>query len=228
MAFQDQHSPSIAAKILLSLSILAGTLIATALTTGYSDWLISFLKFERVEGNAFRQIIMLICCLIYCLKFTIDLFVFIQRKISLYEGGLVSVLFFLMFYTFTVFAGSHTEAIGLIDIACILMFIIGSYINTAAGYQRYIWKKEVNNKGHLYTAGLFKHAMHINYFGDSITYFGLALITREMLCFFISGIIVINFIFIQIPMLDKHLSNKYKKEFTEYSRVTKKFIPFVY
>jgi hypothetical protein len=49
MAFQDEHSPSIPVKILLSLSVLAGTLIATALTTGYSDWLISFLDFESVD-----------------------------------------------------------------------------------------------------------------------------------------------------------------------------------
>jgi protein-S-isoprenylcysteine O-methyltransferase Ste14 len=212
----------------LSLSVLDGTLIATALTTGYSGWLILFLEFERVEGNIFRQIIMLICCCIYFLRFTIDLFFFMQRKISWYEGGLVSVLFFLMFYTFTVSAGSHTSAIGLIDITGIIMFFVGSYINTAAGYQRYAWKKDLNNKGHLYTSGLFKHSMHINYFGDSVTYIGLALLTREMLCFFISGIIIINFIFIQIPMLDKHLGNKYRKEFAEYSRVTKKFIPFVY
>jgi steroid 5-alpha reductase family enzyme len=228
MAFQDKHSPSIPVKFLLSLSVLAGTVIAMVLTTGYSDWLISFLEFERVEGDAFRLIIMFICCLIYFLRFTVDLFVFMQRKISWYEGGLVSVLFFLMFYIFTISAGSHTEPIGLIDIAGILMFLIGSYINTTAGYQRYVWKKDADNKGHLYTVGLFKYSMHINYFGDAIAYIGLALITREMLCLVISGTIIVNFIFIQIPLLDKHLGNKYKKEFAEYSRVTKKFVPFVY
>ncbi len=70
--------------------------------------------------------------------------------------------------------------------------------------------------------------MHINYFGDAITYIGLALITLEMVCLFILICIIVNFIVIQIPMLDKHLSKKYGNEFTEYSKVTKKFIPFVY
>jgi len=228
MPFQDKHSPSIPAKVLLSLSILTGTITATVLTSGYSDWLIDFLNFEKVEGNVFRRIIILVCCLIYFIRFAIGMFVFLQRKISWFEGGLVSVLFFMMFYIFVVSAGSHPEPIGLIDIVGILMFLVGSYINTIADYQRFAWKRKNENKGRLYTLGLFKYSMHINYFGDSITYIGLVLITLEMLCLFISIGIIVNFIVIQIPMLNKHLSKKYGNDFTEYSRVTKKFIPFIY
>jgi hypothetical protein len=117
MAFQDEHSPSIPAKMLLSLSILAGTLVSALLTSGYADWSISLLKSEKVEGNIYRQIILLSCCSFYFLRFTIGMFVFVQRKISWIEGGLVSFLFFMMFYLFGVSAGSHTEPIGLIDIA---------------------------------------------------------------------------------------------------------------
>jgi len=32
----------------------------------------------------------------------------------------------------------------------------------------------------------------------------------------------------EIPMLDEHFNKKYKHEFTEYSRTTKKFVPFIY
>ena len=228
MAFQDEHSPSIPAKVLLSISILMGTLIATVLTSGYSDWLIDFLNFEKVEGNIYRQIIILFCCLIYFSRFVICMFIFMQRKISWFEGGLVSVLFFMMFYLFGVSAGSHPEPIGIIDITGIFLFLFGSYINTLADYQRFVWKRKIENKGRLYTIGLFKYSMHINYFGDAIAYIGLALITLEMVCLFISLSIIVNFIVYQIPMLDKHLGRKYKNEFTEYAKVTKRFIPFVY
>ena len=98
MIFLDEHSPSIPAKILMSIGVLAGTLTATALTTGYSDWFINVLNFEKVEGNIYRQVVMFICCFIYFIRFTIGLFVFMQRKISWFEGGLVTVLFFMMFY----------------------------------------------------------------------------------------------------------------------------------
>ena len=168
MAFQDEHSPSIPAKLLLSISILAGVIIATVLTSGYSDWLTDFLNFERVEGNNYRQIIMIVSCLIYFVRFSIGMFVLMRRKIGWFEGGLVSVLYFMMFYTFVISAGSHPEPIGLIDIVGIFMFIVGSYINTMADYQRFAWKRKNENKGRLYTLGLFKYSMHINYFGDVV------------------------------------------------------------
>lgn len=57
---------------------------------------------------------------------------------------------------------------------------------------------------------------------------GLALITLELVCLFVSIGIIANFIVFQIPMLDKHLSKKYGDEFEEYAKQTKKFIPFVY
>ena len=228
MAFKDEPSPSILPKVLLSISILAGTLVSFALTSGYSDWLISLIKFEKVEGNIYRQIIFLSCCLIYFIRFTICMFIFVKRKISWFEGGLVSFLFFLMFYLFGISAGNHIEPIGPIDIFGIFLFLAGSYINTLADYQRFAWKRKIENKGRLYTKGLFKYSMHINYFGDSISYIGLALITLEFVCLLVSICIIVNFIVLQIPLLDKHLGKKYGNEFRKYENNTKKFIPFVY
>jgi len=228
MIFLNEHSPSTPAKILMSIGVLMGTLTAAALTTGYSDWFMSVLNFEKVEGNIYRQIVMFICCFIYFIRFTIGLFVFMQRRISWFEGGLVTVLFFMMFYFFGISAGSHPDSIGIIDIFGISLFLFGSCINTLADYQRFSWKKNTKNKGRLYTSGLFKYSMHINYFGDAIAYFGLALITYSMGCLCISMGMVVYFIAFEIPMLDEHLNKKYKQEFTEYYRTTKKFVPFIY
>ena len=228
MIFLNEHSPSIPAKVLMSTGVLAGTLTATVLTTGWSDWFMNVLNFEKVEGNTYRQIVMFICCFGYFIRFSIGLFVFMQRKISWFESGLVTVLFFLMFYTFVISAGSHPESIGPIDIAGIAMFLIGSYINTLADYQRFAFKRQIENKGRLYTSGLFKYSMHINYFGDAIAYFGLALITYNIVCLCISMGMVVYFIAFEIPRLDEHLNKKYGNEFSEYSQVTKKFVPFVY
>jgi len=228
MAFQDEHSPSISSKVVLSAGILAGTLLSALLTSGYADWLNDLLKYENVGGNVYRKIILLSCCMIYFIRFTIGMFVFVHRKISRFEGGLVSFLFFMMFYLFGISAGNHTEPIGVIDIVGIFLFLSGSYINTLAEYQRFAWKRKTENKGQLYIRGLFKYSMHINYFGDSISYVGLALITLELVCLFVSIGIIVNFIVLQIPMLDKHLGKKYDNEFKEYAKRGKKFIPFIY
>ena len=228
MIFLNEHSPSIPAKVLMSIGVLAGTLTATALTTGYSDWFMNVLNFEKVEGNIYRQIVMFLCCFIYFIRFTIGLFVFMQRKISWFEGGLVTVLFFMMFYFFGISAGSHPDSIGIIDIFGISLFLFGSCINTLADYQRFSWKRNTENKERLYTSGLFKYSMHINYFGDAIAYFGLALITYNIVCLCISMGMVVYFIAFEIPRLDEHLNKKYKHEFAEYSKATKKFVPFIY
>jgi len=228
MIFLDEHSPSIPAKILMGIGVLAGTLTATVLTTGYSEWLMSVLSFEKVEGNVHRQIVMFSCCLIYFIRFSIGLFVFIQRKISWFEAGTVTFLFFMMFYYFCVSAGSHPKPIGTIDILGIFLFLFGSCINVVADYQRFIWKRKTENQGRLYTSGLFKYSMHINYFGDAIAYFGLALITHNMVCLCISIGMVIYFLAFEIPRLDEHLNKKYKNEFADYSGSTKRFVPYIY
>jgi steroid 5-alpha reductase family enzyme len=133
-----------------------------------------------------------------------------------------------MFNTFGISAGSYPEPIGPLDIVGITLFLIGSYINFLADYQRFSWKRNIENKGRLFTSGLFKYAMHINYFGDAVAYLGLALITHNIACFCISMGMFVYFIAFEIPRLDEHLGKKYGDEFAAYSKATKKFIPFVY
>ncbi len=228
MAFKDKHAPSTLMKILLSAAMLMGTLIPALLMSGYGDLLTQYLKLQKIEGNTYRQILIVSCSLIYLVRFVICMFVFMKRKIGWFEGGLVSFLFFMMFYLFNTSAGNHPEALGLIDLVGVLLYLIGSYINTFADYQRWVWKRNAENKGRLYTGGLFKHSMHINYFGDSVLYIGLAMITLEYVCLFVSLAIILNFVFLQIPMQDRHLSRKYADEFSRYAKQTKRFIPFIY
>jgi len=228
MAFKDEHSPSIPVKVLLSASILAGVLVSAALTSGYPEWLVLLLKYEKGGGNAARQLLFLFCGLIYFVRFSICMFIFLKRHISWFEGGLVSFLFFMMFYLFGVSAGSHPEPLGGIDMLGVCLYLVGSLINTLADYQRFAWKRKSGNKGRLYTRGLFQYAMHINYFGDTVLYIGLALITLEWVCLYVAIGIGVNFIILQIPMLDRHLRNRYGGAFDEYAQQTKKFIPLVY
>lgn len=228
MAFKDKHSPSILMKFLLSAGIFMGTLIPLLLMTDYGDFLVQSFNLTKIGGDFYRQLTIVSLSLIYFIRFAISMFVFLKRKIGWVEGCLVSILWFAMFYLFNSSAGNHSGPIGLIDIIGILIYLIGSHINTRSEYQRYIWKKRPENKGRLYTQGLFRHSMHINYFGDSLLYIGLAIITWDYICYFVSLVLILNFIFLQIPMQDKHLSNKYTDEFNEYAKRTKRLIPFIY
>jgi protein-S-isoprenylcysteine O-methyltransferase Ste14 len=70
--------------------------------------------------------------------------------------------------------------------------------------------------------------MHINYFGDLLWVTGYAIISRNAWALIIPTLLFCLFVFYNIPMLDAHLENKYKDQFMEYARTTKKFIPFIY
>ena len=216
MIFLNEHSPSTLAKVSMSLGVLAGVCAGTLIASGHSD------------GNSYRVLLMFACCFFYFIRFTFTLFVFIQRKISWAEAGLVSFLFFMMFYYFCASAGNYPAPIGVLDLLGVFLFAAGSWINISSDYQRFSWKKNTENQGRLYTSGLFRHAMHINYFGDALAYFGLALISHNIGCVGIAIGMVVYFIGFEIPRLDEHLSRKYKDEFADYARRTKKFVPFVY
>ncbi len=228
MSFSDDHAPSIFFKLMLSIALLAGVLVSTVLTSGVMPELNEYMNYPHNGGDFNRQVVMLVCGLLYVTRFILAMFVFVQRKIGRFEGSFVSVLFFMMFYLFGISAGSHPEPMSFIDYLGVVVYLIGSTINVLADFQRWSFIRDTGNKGKLFTRGLFKRAMHINYFGDSIAYLGLAMLTHFLPCYLIVLGISLNFAFLQIPALDRHLKNKYGNDFVQYSQKTSKRIPYVY
>jgi protein-S-isoprenylcysteine O-methyltransferase Ste14 len=70
--------------------------------------------------------------------------------------------------------------------------------------------------------------MHINYFGDIVLFTGLAMVTHSLSILVIPLIMTVNFVFNIIPSLDRYLEKKYKDEFSDYAKTTKKVIPLIY
>jgi steroid 5-alpha reductase family enzyme len=131
-------------------------------------------------------------------------------------------------YAFASVGGSNKQDVGAVEIIGILLYLSGSYINTHSEYCRHVWKLKEKNKGRLYTEGLFSLAMHINYFGDIVLFTGLAMITHRLSMLVIPLIMELNFVLYIIPSLDRYLEKKYKHEFIDYSKKTKKLIPMIY
>jgi len=156
------------------------------------------------------------------------MFVFLKRKIAFEEVISVPFAFAIYYLGFAILGYPTNIPIGFIDYIGIAIFLFGSYLNTASEFQRHIWKKDTNNKGKLYTIKLFSYSMHINYFGDLLWVIGYAILTRNIYSISIVIFLFIFFTFFNIPKLDKYLSEKYKEQFNEYQKKTKKFIPFIY
>lgn len=188
------------------------------------NWLESY----TINGDLARRIILMACFIIYFFRLLITVFVFLKRKMDWFETILISGLMFFALYSFAKVGASSQLPLNAFDIIGFFLFLAGSYLNTASEYKRYAWKKKIENKGHLYTEGLFKHSMHINYLGDIILFTGLALITQSISLLVIPLIMALNFVFFIIPRLDKYLAKKYDNEFKEYAGRTKKFIPMIY
>ncbi|MBM7553893.1 methyltransferase family protein [Thalassobacillus pellis] len=151
-----------------------------------------------------------------------------KRGITWEETGGVIFAFAVYYIGFSILGGISEEPLDWIDGIAVFIFLTGSVINTLSEVLRDQWKKDSRNKGKLYTGGLFKYAVHINYFGDVVWVCGFALLTRNVWAGLVPLFLLAMFIFLNIPKHDSYLRVKYGKAFEDYEKVTKKLIPYIY
>jgi len=173
-----------------------------------------------------RRLILTSCLGIYFVRLAVAIIVFMQRKISWVEAGFVALWISFILAVIAWTGSSRFQEIGLVEMIGLVLYFAGSYLNSNSEYTRYVWK--TRKPGRLYTGGLFKYSMHINYLGDVFLFGGLALIARHPALLFIPLFMAANFILFIIPALDCHLARKYGQDFVEYAGRTKRFIPRVY
>lgn len=222
MIFIDKNDSSIWSRYFFMAVMLATILAIYWFMFAEAGWA------YKIGGNFARRLILASCLLIYFVRLLFTVFVFLKRKWVWRETAVVSILMPLALYAFAKTGVGNPKPIDITEVVGILFYFIGSFLNTCSEYTRYIWKKNRQNKGRLFTGGLFKYSMHINYFGDVILFTGFALITGNLVMLVIPLFMVLNFLFFIIPRLDKYLAEKYGDEFVEYARRTKKFVPLVF
>ena len=191
-------------------------------------WLDSILDVDFQGGNFYRR-----CCLwgfgvLMYIRMNLTTFHLLKRKMPIEE--LFGVIIGCAVYQigFVLLGGWQSSPLSLLDVFGILLFIIGSYINTYSEIQRKRFKDDPNNKGKLYTQGLFQFARHINYFGDVCWVTGWAIITHNLWAGIIPIMLTLGFIFFFIPELSSYLEKKYGTDYQNWSKDTKKLIPFIY
>jgi protein-S-isoprenylcysteine O-methyltransferase Ste14 len=179
-------------------------------------------------GNFSRHVVLFAFNLVVFFRILITFTVFLKRHMPWAEAFNIPFAFGLYYVGYALLGYKSEAAFDWMDILGILLFIKGSYLNTFSEWRRHIWKKDPANKGKLYTGGLFKYSMHINFFGDLLWVTGYALVCHNPYAFIIVAFIFVFFAFYNIPKLDKYLAAKYGDDFAAYAKTTKKFIPFVY
>jgi len=227
MIFIDQYDNSFWNKSVFSSCILI-TIFATLwlMFPGYTTS--NTFKPYQLCGDLVRRILIATCLIIYFLRLQVTVWVFQKRKWTWLETITITVLMSFVLYAFAKAGGNNKEVVGIVEVIGMILYLSGSYINTHSEYSRHIWKLKEKNKGQLYTGGLFSLSMHINYFGDIVLFTGLAMVTHSLGMLVIPLIMAVNFVFNIIPSLDRYLERKYKSEFRDYSKKTKKFVPLIY
>ena len=215
MIFIDKYDSSFLNKSLFSGCIIIALLATLCLL--FAEYIASntWLREYQLYGDPLRRILLASCLIIYVIRLQVTVWIFQKRKWTWPETITITILMTIVLYAFASVGGSNKQVVGAVEIVGILLYLSGSYINTHSEYYRHVWKLKAENKGRLYTQGLFSLTMHINYFGDIVLFTGLAMITDSLSMFI-------------IPSLDRYLEKKYKEEFRDYSKKTKKLIPIIY
>ncbi|MCB9640591.1 MAG: DUF1295 domain-containing protein [Myxococcales bacterium] len=180
------------------------------------------------DGTLSTQALFLLACsVIYFLRVVFGMFVLIQRRIDWGEALTLCVIFLSIHVGFSWLSLSQTPHLGFL-VGGAALYLFGSYLNTGSEFARYLWKKHPEHKGKLYQEGLFRHSMHINYFGDVLLFSGFAMITGSLWSYLWPLVMTLGFVTYQIPSLDAYLAERYKQQFAAYAAKTKKFIPYIY
>jgi protein-S-isoprenylcysteine O-methyltransferase Ste14 len=179
-------------------------------------------------GDGFRRGMLLFCSIIYFVRVIATSSIFVKRKMAWSEAVTIVVWVWFIHTLFALLGGMSDTPATLLERSGLGLYLLGSFINSGSEFERMWWKAKPENKGRLYTRGLFRYLMHVNYFGDTLLFTGFAIITRSPWALIVPALMCLLFVSVNIPMLDKYLAEKYGDEFEEYSKRTAKFIPWVY
>ena len=175
-----------------------------------------------------RRCVIFIFHIITFLRLGYMMAVLLKRKIPWEESISVPLAFALYYIGFSIFVLPTSKPLDVFDGFAIGLFVVGSALNTGGEIRRNKWKNNPENKGKLYTGGLFSYSRHINYFGDLLWVIAYAMMTRNGYAAIIPVFLFCFFAFYNAPKLDNYLKAKYGTDYDRYASRTKMLIPFVY
>jgi Predicted membrane protein len=180
------------------------------------------------SGDGARRLCLAVMLSIYFVRLLLTQFLFLTRSLGWSEVCMIVPWILCIYLLLAIAGGTNPVPFDAVTGAGAVLFVLGSWMNSYAEYARHVWKRQPENRGRLYTLGLFRYSRHPNYLGDLISFSGLCLISGRWITIVIPSIMLAGFVFANISMLDSHLRDHYGAAFDEYAARTSKLIPFVY
>ena len=228
MFFMDQHETSFAPKCFFVVAVLVALIVAWVLMFPLMGSVPKWLEPYLLNGDLIRRGVVFFCLAVYVIRVTVTIFVFMKRTFIWFEAFIVTSFMTAVLLIVAWKGGANPDPVGFVEVVGLVFFLGGSFLNSYSEYQRQRFKSDPTNKGQLYTQGLFKLSTNINYFGDIVLFSGLALVTGRLTLLFIPFSMAVNFVFFIIPRKEAYMSEKYGSQFRDFSKKTRKLIPFCY
>lgn len=220
---------SLPQKILIV--IIEAVFIALSVYIMFGDgqsWFASFPGLAPGAEVPDRRWLLLGFSLVTFLRFLFTLFYLLHRKMVWAEVVSIPFAFLLYYVCFAILILPNGQPLGGLDYFAIALFAVGGFLNTGSELQRDTFKKQPENKGKLFTGGLFAWSMHINFFGDVVWVSAFAIVAGHWLGIAIPVFLLVLFMMSLIPALDTYLRGRYGADFAAYEKSTKRLIPFIW
>lgn len=179
-------------------------------------------------GDPARRLWLATVFSVYYIRILFTWYAFLKRGMSWSEAFAIAIWILFIYLFLAIAGGTNPIAWSAATSIGLALFVVGSWMNTYAEYSRNVWKQRPANQGRLYTEGLFRYTRHPNYLGDLLSFSGFCFIAGRWLTAIIPVIMLLGFVFANIPALDTHLHKRYGASFDEYAKRTRKLIPFLY
>lgn len=116
------------------------------------------------------------------------------------------------------------------QVAGLLLFSGGTYLNVVPEAQRHRWKHRPGNRNRLYMGGWFGRARHVNYFGEVLSFVGFAIASGSWWNQWIPLLMAVGMVTWSRPELDWYLRRRYGTEaYESWTReVPCVFVPWVW
>ncbi len=222
-------SPSRAQRVVLAAFLAAWVALSWVILFGGGlGFLSHHLLLEWNSATRLRRELLVAAFTIYFIRLLFAIFIFLRRGMAWTEVFTIAPWVGCIVLLLSITGGFNTSSIGIACALGVALFLLGSSMNTWSEFQRHRWKQQPQNKGQLFTRGLFRLSRHPNYFGDLISFTGLCLIAGSWITAIIPVLMLLGFVFVNIPVLDAHLRARYGAAFDDYVKTTARLIPFIY
>lgn len=232
---------------LLALALKKNDIVDVAWGMGFI--LIAVLSLLLMPGLSWRRFVVSVMVIVWGLRLAI--YIFLRNKgknedfryakwkqdwgsnwiIRSYLQVFILQGFFMLTIAYPLFllAQNQSRILSFLDYLGILMWLTGFFFEAVGDAQMKRFKQNPAHKGKIMDQGLWKYTRHPNYFGESLMWWGIFVITLNVpfgWAAILSPVIITTLLLkvSGVPLLEKKYETN--PEYREYIRKTSSFIPF--